>query len=75
MPEMGKLFASEMVDLQTITLAYNRVRYGELPEILAEMDAIERAWMNIQEEGQRLKKAGVAKLKTAEVKEVERDRV
>jgi len=72
LPELGELFPARTAEIQTITQAYVRVRYGELPEDDREMDAIEDAWTEIQAEGRRLKRAGVGKLKTADVKEVER---
>lgn len=72
LPELGELFPAKSAEIQTITQAYVRVRYGELPEDDREMDAIENAWSQIQGEGRRLKRAGVGKLKTADVKEVER---
>jgi len=72
LPEMGELFTALTQDLQTVTDAYVRVRYGELPETSDEVSAIENAWQRIQTEGKRLKRAGVGKLKTVEIKEIER---
>lgn len=72
LPELGELFTAQTEDLRVLTEAYIRVRYGEFPESKAEIDAVESAWQRIQEEGQRLKRAGAGKLKTAEVKEIER---
>ncbi len=72
LPELGELFTDQTDALRLLTEAYVRVRYGELPESHAEIQAVEAAWQLIQEEGARLKRAGLAKLKTAEVKEIER---
>lgn len=72
LPIMGELFAAVHADLALITQAYVRVRYGEYPETPDEVDEIEKSWQRISQEGQRLKRAGWGKLKTAEVKEVQR---
>jgi hypothetical protein len=72
LPVMGELFTAQIDDLGLLTLAYERVRYGELPEKQAETDAIEQAWQRIQEEGRQLKKSGAGKLKTAKTEEIER---
>ncbi len=72
LPELGELFISLTEDLRVITEAYVRVRYGEFPENKAEIDVVESAWQRVLEEGQRMKRAGVGKLQTAEVKEIER---
>jgi hypothetical protein len=72
LPELGELFTDQTAALCLLTEAYVRVRYGELPESHAEIQAVEAAWQLILEEGARLKRAGLTKLKTAEVKEIER---
>jgi hypothetical protein len=72
LPELGELFTTQTEDLRVLTEAYVRVRYGEYPENTAEIEAVESAWQRIQEEGQRLKRAGAGKLQTAEVKEIQR---
>lgn len=72
LPELGELFISLTEDFRVITEAYVRVRYGEFPENKAEIDVVESAWQRVLEEGQRMKRAGVGKLQTAEVKEIER---
>jgi hypothetical protein len=55
-PELAKLFPSMRTDIETITEAYNRVRYGELPEQREEVQALEAAWSRISAQGERLKK-------------------
>jgi hypothetical protein len=72
LPELGEFFTTQTDDLRVITEAYVRVRYGEFPESKAEIDVVESAWQRVLEEGQRLKRAGAARLQTAEVKEIER---
>jgi len=72
LPEMGEIFTDQVEALNTITTAYVRVRYGELPETDEEIDQIEQAWQEIEAKGRQLKRAGVGRLKTADVKEWER---
>lgn len=72
LPEMGEIFTTQTEELGVITQAYVRIRYGELPESQEEMDRIEAAWQTIQEQGRQLKRSGVEKLRTADVKQVER---
>jgi len=72
LPDMGELFIALIPQLDLITQTYVHVRYGEVPETSGEVEAIEAAWMQISEEGRRLKRAGQGKLKTAEVKGAER---
>jgi hypothetical protein len=38
-------------ELAQVTHAYLKVRYGELPETHAEVEAVERAWRKVQAEG------------------------
>jgi hypothetical protein len=70
LPDLGEVFGQHSADLELITLAYVRVRYGEYPESQAEVIAVEQAWERLAEEGDRLKKSGWVKLQTAESKEV-----
>jgi hypothetical protein len=70
--EMGELFSNYPNDLDRITQAYIRVRYGEIPESEDEIQAVEDSWKRVAEEGLRLKKTGQLKLQTAEYKEVQR---
>jgi len=72
LPKLGELFTAQTEDLQVLTDAYLRVRYGEYPENKAEIEAVESAWQRVQEEGQRLKRAGFGKLQTVEVGKIER---
>ncbi len=57
LPELKQLFPGHTPDLTTITNAYLKVRYGELPETQAEVDAVEQAWALVQGKGKALKKA------------------
>ena len=72
LPALGELFTTQTEDLRVITEAYVRVRYGEFPESMAEIELVESAWQRLLETGQRLKRAGAGKLQLAEVKEIER---
>jgi hypothetical protein len=72
LPDMGELFTTLAPELDLITQTYVRVRYGETPETSAEVEAVEAAWRLVNAEGQRLKRAGQGKLKTVEVRGVER---
>jgi hypothetical protein len=49
-----ELLPDHKVDIDRITQAYIRVRYGELPEDLDEMEQLEQGWSSIQEESRRL---------------------
>jgi hypothetical protein len=52
----GQIFQGAWSELNLITQAYIKVRYGELPEDQRQMDAIEAAWKRLAEEGERMKK-------------------
>jgi hypothetical protein len=51
LPELEKAFPGSQAALALITQAYQRIRYGELPETQDEVDAIENAWKMVQLEG------------------------
>ena len=51
LPELQKAFPSSQAELALITQAYQRIRYGELPEAQDEVNAIESAWKQVQVEG------------------------
>lgn len=51
--ELELLFPGEQAEVNTITHAYNRVRYGELPETAEEIRAVERAWRAVRLRGVR----------------------
>lgn len=55
-PELAQLFPGMRAEIETITEAYNRVRYGELPERKEEVQALEAAWDRISAQGEQLKK-------------------
>jgi hypothetical protein len=48
LPTLNELFPEAPVELALITQAYNRVRYGELPESESEVDEVLKAWDRIQ---------------------------
>lgn len=54
LPDMSRLFPAYEDNLADITQAYLRVRYGELPETLQEVQEVERAWARIAAAGQEL---------------------
>lgn len=47
LPVLDGLFPGQGEEVRLITQAYLKVRYGELPETRAEVDAVERAWQRI----------------------------
>jgi hypothetical protein len=51
LPEMKKLFPDSDADLQTITEAYLRVRYGQLPETREEVEPVLAAWERVKQLG------------------------
>ena len=72
LPELGKLFTDLNSDLEVITDAYIKIRYGNYPENQDEVEAVESSWQRIATEGKRIKRTGRHKLKTVETKEVQR---
>jgi len=54
LPDLNDLFPQSSEELLTITNAYLRVRYGDLPESSKEVDTVEQAWQKIQFEGKDL---------------------
>jgi hypothetical protein len=51
LPEMTILFPDHAADLDTITQAYLRVRYGEKPETSQEVKSVVEAWEKIKTSG------------------------
>lgn len=51
LPDAQKLFPEASNDLETITAAYLRVRYGELPEYAGELDTVLEAWERVRTQG------------------------
>jgi hypothetical protein len=56
LPEMAALLIGAEAELQTITYAYLRVRYGELPETSQEIQNVLAAWEKVKEAGKKAKK-------------------
>ena len=54
LPVLMDLFPGFENDLQIITQAYLRVRYGELPETRMEVNQVEAAWAQINAHGKEL---------------------
>jgi hypothetical protein len=46
--ELDMLFPNEHAELRVITKAYNRVRYGEYPETVEDVNRVEHAWQQIR---------------------------
>ncbi len=70
LPLMAEVMSAVQGDLHILTQAYVDIRYGVHPERRDELERVEQAWQRIEAEGQRIKKAGLHKLQTVEVKEV-----
>jgi hypothetical protein len=51
MPKIMELFPKYDEEIEVITLAYNRIRYGQLPEKKSEIIVIENAWSRLEQEG------------------------
>jgi len=54
LPPLVNLFPDHPAELELITRAYLRVRYGMLPETEAEVDQVVNAWQNIERAGRNL---------------------
>lgn len=54
LPALKELFPSLEAELETITRAYVRVRYGELPETRMEIESVEHAWSRVHDLGREL---------------------
>lgn len=50
-PALQDLFSGLAAEISTITQAYVRVRYGQVPESAQELQAVENAWSRIAKEG------------------------
>jgi hypothetical protein len=50
-PALAELFPTLGDDLEVITHAYLRIRYGELPETRQEVDQVETAWRRVHTAG------------------------
>ncbi len=62
---LEKVFPGHAPDLHMITEAYQRVRYGELPEGRTEIELVEEAWKVIRAQGEEIKKMGAHPLEKA----------
>lgn len=54
LPSLNNLFPDMSGELDTITQAYVRVRYGELPETVEEVQKVEHAWTRVSTSGEAL---------------------
>jgi len=53
LPRLEELFPTEQESLGLITSAYVKVRYGEYPETLQEVEEVQRAWHRIRRQARR----------------------
>jgi hypothetical protein len=51
LPDLEALFPGFQRKLGTITEAYLKIRYGDLPELREEVEAVENAWRGVSEVG------------------------
>ncbi len=51
MENLERVFPTSQVELATITHAYLRVRYGELPETSGQVEEVESAWERVRRRG------------------------
>jgi hypothetical protein len=68
MPTLLKLFPLHPAEVEAISGAYMRVRYGELAETPTDVVEVDRAWLQLKLEGERVKKRrrkAAAEAKTA----------
>lgn len=56
LPALQELLPDVYIDLDLITQAYVRARYGELPENEAEINTLGQAWQRVAAEGERQKR-------------------
>ena len=71
LPALNEIFTARRDDLELITQAYIRVRYGELPETQGEVDAIRDAWQRVSSEGE-VKKKELRRMPVLEIDEREK---
>ena len=51
MDSLEKIFPASREELETITHAYLRIRYGELPETRSQIEEVESAWKVVRKKG------------------------
>lgn len=54
LPELSSIFPERGKDLESITHAYLKVRYGELPESIEAVEQVSQAWERVRTDGRRL---------------------
>lgn len=57
LPTLRGLFPNHFDEIKLITEAYNRVRYGELPEVSGDIQRVEEAWRRVREQTKNLRLA------------------
>jgi hypothetical protein len=56
LPRLESLFSNEAREVAQITRAYIKIRYGEYPESIAEVEAIEKDWVVIRKRAKSMQK-------------------
>lgn len=56
-PVLKNLFPGHEAEIEILTDAYVRVRYGEIPESVAEIEQVDQAWERIQAAGRQMVRA------------------
>lgn len=65
-PTLSTVFPHHTADVETISKAYMRVRYGELDETPSDVIEVDRAWLQLRLEGEHIKKNRKKKRQEAE---------
>lgn len=55
LPTLRGIFPNHFVEIKLITEAYNRARYGELPEMRRDIQKVEEAWRRVREQAKNLR--------------------
>jgi hypothetical protein len=54
MPAIKEIFPDHVEEIEIITFAYTRIRYGQLPEQRSEVNEVEDAWNRLEQNGRLL---------------------
>lgn len=60
LPTLRRLFPNHFGEIKLITEAYNRVRYGELPELRRDIKLVEEAWNRVREQAKNMRQAQIS---------------
>ncbi len=56
LPTLKGLFPNHFGEIELITDAYNRVRYGELPELRRDIKKVEEAWSRVRDQAKNMRR-------------------